>query len=319
MDDLNDLAFFAQVVEHGGFAAAERASGVPKSRLSRRVAELERRLGARLLQRSTRRFAVTDIGQQVYRHAQSMRLEAQAAREAVDQLSATPRGLVRLSCPVALAQQQIAAILPDFLRRYPAVRVQLLVSNRPVDVIGEGIDVALRVRDALTTDGDLVLRRFGHSRSLLVASGDYLDREGRPARPDELGQHAMLSLAEDGGRQRWTLQHGDGSEARVEFEARVGASDFPLLRRLAAEGLGIALLPEFICGPLLCDGQLERVLPEWELPLGICHAVFPSRRGLLPAVRVLIDHLAEQLPPLLAQIRRGCSDHPGLATPASQR
>jgi DNA-binding transcriptional LysR family regulator len=139
MQDLNDLYYFAMVVEHGGFAAAERALGIPKSRLSRRISQLESELGVRLLQRSTRRFAVTDVGQSVHRHAQSMLAEAQAAREAVDRLSAEPRGVVRVSVPVGLAQQQMPALLPDFLARYPQVRVQMHVSNRRVDLINEGL------------------------------------------------------------------------------------------------------------------------------------------------------------------------------------
>lgn len=144
MNDLNDLYYFAMVVEHSGFAAAERALGIPKSRLSRRISQLETDMGARLLQRSTRRFAVTDVGQSVYRHAQSMLAEASAAREVVDRLSAEPRGLVRVSVPVGIAQELMPKLLPDFLARYPLVRVQLHVNNRRVDVINEGFDVAIR-------------------------------------------------------------------------------------------------------------------------------------------------------------------------------
>ena len=161
MQDLNDLYYFAMVVDHGGFAAAERALGIPKSRLSRRISQLETDLGVRLLQRSTRRFAVTDVGNGVYRHAQTMLAEAQAAREVVDRLSAQPRGVVRVSVPVSLAQQELPALLPDFLALYPEVRVQLLVSNRRFDLINEGVDVALRVRTRLEDDGSLVLRTFG--------------------------------------------------------------------------------------------------------------------------------------------------------------
>src|SRR6187549_695706 len=151
--DLNDLQFFAIVVEHGGYAAAERALGIPKSRLSRRVTQLESDLGVRLLQRSTRRFAVTDVGNSVYRHAQTMLAEANAAREVVDRLSAEPRGIVRVSVPVGLAQQQMPMLLPEFMARYPQVRVQMHVSNRKVDLINEGFDVALRVRSRLDDDG----------------------------------------------------------------------------------------------------------------------------------------------------------------------
>ena len=193
MQDLNDLYYFAMVVEHGGFAAAERALGIPKSRLSRRISQLEGEMGVRLLQRSTRRFAVTDVGMSVYRHAQTMLAEAQAAREVVDRLSAEPRGLVRVSVPVSLAQQQLPRLLPRFLEQYPQVRLQLHVGNRRVDLINEGFDVALRVRSRLDDDGSLVMRSFGQVRELLVASPGYLDRAGRPADPADLAAHVTLS------------------------------------------------------------------------------------------------------------------------------
>jgi DNA-binding transcriptional LysR family regulator len=306
MQDLNDLYYFAMVVDHGGFAAAERALGIPKSRLSRRISQLEADLGVRLLQRSTRRFAVTDVGTGVYRHAQTMLAEAQAAREVVDRLSAQPRGLVRVSVPVSLAQQEIPALLPDFLALYPEVRVQLHVSNRRVDLINEGIDVALRVRTRLDDDGSLVLRTFGPIQSLLVASPKYLDGMGRPRDPEDLAAHVTLSMSDDDTRHHWEL-HGPGDEVRhVELRPRVSGFDFPLLRSLARRGVGITLLPENLCADLVHAGELEVVLPEWRLPDGLCHAVFASRRGLLPSVRVFIDFLAERLPPLLESARLEC-------------
>ena len=311
MQDLNDLQFFAHVVEHGGYAAAERALGIPKSRLSRRISQLEEDLGVRLLQRSTRKFAVTDVGQSVYRHAQSMLAEAQAAREAVDRLSAEPRGLIKISCPPALLQESLAAMLPEFLRKYPQVRLQMQVSNRRVDLINEGVDVALRVRSQLNDDGELVMRRFGEIRELLVASPAYLDRAGRPQHPAELSQHATLSIAEDDSRQRWTL-HGPNAEVeRVDLQPVLMAHDFPLLLGAARAGMGIAFLPETACAEAVRRGELEVVLQHWHLPLGICHAVFPSRRGLLPAVRVFIDFLAERMPVAIEKSRLQCSDIAG--------
>jgi DNA-binding transcriptional LysR family regulator len=308
MQDLNDLQFFAAVVEHGGYAAAERALGIPKSRLSRRVTQLESDLGVRLLQRSTRKFAVTEVGQAVYRHAQSMLAEAQAAREAVDRASAEPRGVIKASTPAALAQEMLAQLLPEFLRRYPLVRLQLHVSNRRVDVINEGFDVALRVRSDLRDDGELVLRRFGDIRELLVASPGYLDKRGRPQSPEDLAAHTTLSMAEDDSRQRWQL-HGAGEQMRrVELQPVLMAHDFPLLLAAARDGLGIALLPEMTCADSVRDGSLEVVLPAWHLPMGICHAVFPSRRGMLPAVRVFIDFLAEHLPPIIETNRLQCRE-----------
>lgn len=309
MQDLNDLYYFSAVVDHGGFAAAERALGIPKSRLSRRISQLENELGVRLLQRSTRRFAVTDVGQSVYRHAQSMLAEAQAAREVVDRLSAEPRGLVRASVPVSLAQQQMPQLLPEFLARHPQVRVQLHVSNRRVDVINEGFDVAVRVRSKLDDDGSLVMRSFGQIQELLVASPQYLKRAGRPVEPEDLNDHVTLSMNEDESRQRWELQR-DGETRRIDLKPRVAGFDFPMLMALAKRGIGITMLPETLCAEAVRNGELEVVLPQWRLPQGICHAVFASRRGLLPAVRVFIDFLAEKLPPLIESSRLDCENCP---------
>lgn len=305
MQDLNDLFYFAAVVDHSGFAAAERALGIPKSRLSRRITQLENDLGVRLLQRSTRRFAVTDVGQSVYRHAQSMLAEAQAAREVVDRLSAEPRGVVRVSVPVSLAQQQMPVLLPEFLAQYPQVRVQMHVSNRRVDVINEGFDLAIRVRNKLDDDGSLVMRSFGQIQELLVASPKYLDRAGRPTQPEQLLDHVSLSMSEDEVRQRWDLQR-DGEVRRIELKPRISGFDFPMLMALAKQGLGITMLPETLCAEAVRNGELEVVLPEWRLPQGIAHVVFASRRGLLPAVRGFIDFLAEKMPPLIEQSRLNC-------------
>lgn len=313
MQDLNDLYYFAMVVEHGGFAAAERALGIPKSRLSRRITQLESDLGVRLLQRSTRRFAVTDVGNSVYRHTQTMLAEAQAAREVVDRLSAEPRGVVRVSIPVGLAQQQMPLLLPEFLARYPQVRLQLHVSNRRVDLINEGFDVAMRVRTKLDDDGGLVMRSFGQIQELLVASPKYLNGMGRPSDPDELAQHVTLSINEDEVRQRWELHGPEGEIRRVELKPRVSGFDFPMLRSLAEQGVGITLLPETLCAQQVRDGTLEVVLPQWRLPQGIFHAVFASRRGLLPAVRVFIDFLVEKMPALLDAARLDCQDCPDRA------
>ncbi len=307
MQDLNELYYFAAVIDHGGFAAAERALGIPKSRLSRRISALEAELGVRLLQRSTRRFAVTDVGTSVYRHAQSMLAEAQAAREVVDQLSAEPRGTVRASVPVSMAQQQLPKLLPEFLALYPKVRMQLTVSNRRVDVINEGVDVAIRVRSKLDDDGSLVMRSFGQIQELLVASPHYLQRAGRPQLPEQLAEHVTLSVSEDDARQRWELHGPDGEVRRIELQPRITGFDFPMMLTMARDGMGITLLPETVCAEAVRRGELEVVLPQWRLPQGIAHAVFASRRGMLPAVRVFIDFLAEKMPRLLEAARLECS------------
>ena len=295
MQDLNDLYYFSIVVEKGGFAAAGRALDIPKSRLSRRIAQLEERLGVRLLQRSTRRFAVTDAGQRFYRHCQTVIAEAQAAEEAVAELTSEPRGLVRVSCPVSITQNVMTEIVPEFCEKYPQVRIMLVSTNRRIDLINEGVDVAIRVRFKLDTDADLVLRTFGRSSALIVASPAYLSRHGRPSHPNELSRYTTISIAEVES-QAWELSGADGTTHRFEHQPRLMCGDFPLVLAAATRGLGIALLPESVCARAVAAGELEVLLPEWSPPEGIVHCVFPSRRGLLPAVRALIDWLAVKMP-----------------------
>jgi DNA-binding transcriptional LysR family regulator len=296
MQDLNDLFYFSIVVDKGGFSAAGRALGIPKSRLSRRIAQLEERLGVRLLQRSTRRFVVTDAGQRFYEHCQAVIAQANAAEEAVAQLVAEPRGLLRVSCPVALSQGVMTTILPGFLEKYPHVKILLLSTNRRIDVIGEGVDLALRVRSRLDTDADLIMREFGRGKLLMVASPDYLRRRGYPQQPADLSDHDTISMLDQDAGQHWELAGLDGEVMRVALQPRVMCGDFPVILSCALRGLGIALLPQSVCVPHVASGKLEIILPQWSPPDGILHCVFPSRRGLLPSVRALIDWLAEQLP-----------------------
>jgi DNA-binding transcriptional LysR family regulator len=296
MADLNDLRFFAAVVEHGGFSAAARALGAPKSRLSKRVALLEERLGVRLLQRTTRRFAITEVGERFYAHCRAMLEEAQAAQDAVDELRAEPRGIVRASCPVSFSQTVLAHVLPEFLAQYPKVQVRIVASNRRVDVINEGFDVAIRVRTKIDTDAALVLRSFGQSRVLLAANPKFLDEHGRPETPEQLESLPLLSQYEHDGAQVLELTDANGSKVSVEMRARMICGEFNVLYEAARRGMGVTALPEFVCAPAILRGELEVVLPAWSMPQGMAHFVYPSRRGLLPSVRAFVDFLAERLP-----------------------
>ncbi|HET8899168.1 MAG TPA: LysR substrate-binding domain-containing protein [Rhodanobacteraceae bacterium] len=306
LQDLNDLHFFAAVVEHGGFSAAGRALGLPKSRLSKRVAQLEDRLGVRLLQRTTRRFVVTEVGQRFYAHCRAMLEEAQAAQDAVDALSAEPRGVVRVSCPVDMAQNVLAPLLPEFMAAFPKIELRVLASNRRVDLIGEGFDIAIRVRSKLDTDATLIARTFGQSTVLPVASPALLDELGRPENPQALARLPALSMYEHDSAQVWTLVDADGVDASVEMRARMVSGDFNLLLTAARRGMGVALLPEYVSAPAIARGELELVLPGWGAPQGIMHFVYPSRRGLLPGVRACVDFLAEQLPTATRRLHEAC-------------
>jgi len=288
MRDLNDLGLYAAVVTHGGFSAAARALGTPKSRLSRRVAALEAQLGVRLVERSTRRFSVTETGQDVYRHARAALAEAEAIEEVAMRLKAEPQGLVRVACPPG-PDRLMATALPAFLRQHPRLRVQVLVSNRRVDLIEEGIDVAIRVREKLDTDVDMQVRIIGRTGPFLVASPAFLETYGRPAAPDDIPRLPTIGQSERPGLDRWTLVDTKGNEAVVAHEPRLSASDFTILRQAAMEGIGLALLPELSARIGLAEKRLERVLPEWRAPEGVLHLVFTSRRGLLPGVRAFIE------------------------------
>ena len=296
MRDLNDLALFAAVVSNGGFSAAARALGAPKSRISRRVAALEAQLGVRLIERSTRRFKVTDVGHDVYRHARAAVTEAEAIDDVVHRLTAEPQGLVRLSCPLD-ADRLLGAALPAFLSAHPRLRLQVIVTNRRVDLIEEGIDVAIRVRQRLDSDADLQVKIVAQAGELLVASPAFVAAHGQPRAPGEIPGFATLSHTDRPGLDRWTLVNDQGEEATVAHEPRLSAGAFPILREAAIGGLGIAKLPEYSCREPIEDGRLVRILPDWAAPQGILHLVFTSRRGLLPGVRAVIDLAAKVLHP----------------------
>lgn len=292
-DDLNDYAYFAQVVAHGGFAAAGRALREPKSKLSRRIAALEARLGARLIERSSRRFRVTDVGQAFYERCRAMLAEAEQAAALVVEAQAEPHGRVRFSCPTGLVEI-LSQILPAFLARYPRVRLQLVATDRAVDLIEERIDLALRVRVALTSDAALTMRTLGRSARILVASPQMANRiAGDPAM---LASLPTLGTGDEIGEVEWHLEREDGATHRLRHEPRMTCGDFVAVRAAAINDLGVALLPDHICAAALEEGRLVHILPQWRAQIGIVHLVFTTRRGLPPAVRALIDHLAMTFP-----------------------
>ncbi|WP_193183736.1 LysR family transcriptional regulator [Nisaea sediminum] len=290
--DLNDLVYFAEVVSHGGFAAAARALREPKSKLSRRVAGLEERLGLRLIERSSRRFRVTDIGLAFFERCKAIQLEAEQAEALVRQARSEPQGRIRFSCPTGMVEL-VSNLVGSFLQQHPKVRLQVLATDRPVDLIGERIDLALRVRVALTSDAELTMRSLGSSTRILVASPALA---GGVRNPDDLAKVPMLATNDADAEAEWGLETADGREMTHRQEARLGCADMTAVRDAAIAGLGVALLPWHVCLKAVEAGQLVRVLPEWRGQKGIVHLVFTTRRGLPPAVRALIDHLAARFP-----------------------
>ncbi|KNY23219.1 LysR substrate-binding domain-containing protein [Methylobacterium sp. ARG-1] len=293
--DLNDYVYFAEVVAHGGYAAAGRALREPKSKLSRRISALEARLGVRLIERSSRRFRVTEVGQSFYERCRAMMLEAERAEALVAEAQAEPHGRIRMSCPANLAKV-ISAIARGFLARYPKVQLQLVVTDRAVDLIEERVDLALRVRRALTSDASLTMRVLGNSRWILVASPQTASQLG--ADIADLASFATLGTNDEAGEVTWTLERDDGAVHVLRHEPRMACADYAVLCDAAADGLGVAFLPDHACAAHMASGKLVRIFRDWRSKDGIVHLVFTTRRGLPPAVRALIDHVAKEFPEL---------------------
>ncbi|AFQ50974.1 LysR substrate-binding domain-containing protein [Burkholderia cepacia] len=294
MNDLNDLYYFVKVVEHGGFTQAGRALDVPKSTLSRRVAALEAQYDVRLLQRTTRHFTVTETGREFYERCLAVLVEADAAREVIERRHAEPRGIVRVSCPTALLEYRVSELVARFMAVHPDVQVHLEATNRRVDLLSEGFDLALRVRFPPLEDSDLVMRILGDSPQRLVAAPHWLDGRTVPTDPAELAGEPSL----DWGPARhhvWQLVGPNGEQAQLRHHPRYISDDMHALRDAAVHGVGIVQLPCMVVEDDLRDGTLIDVLPGWAPKGGVIHAVFPSRRGLLPRVRLLIDFLAEHI------------------------
>ena len=296
MQDLNDMLYFAEVVERGGFAAAGRALGIPKSRLSRRVSDLETHLGVRLLQRTTRKLSLTEVGEAYLRHCQAMRESAQAAADTVAQVQTAPRGTIRVSCPVTLAQTVLAELMPRFLATYPEVRVEMMVSNRAVNLVEEGVDVALRVRPSVEDSGSMVVKRLDHATQILVASPEQLIRQGTPETLEDLARLDSIAMSAPDGRSSWNLIGPGGVHQVVHYTPRYVADDLLTLKIAAMAGTGMCWMPDYMCHEEIRARRLVRVLPDWAPLPAIVHAVFPSRRGLSPAVRRFLDYLGEAMP-----------------------
>jgi DNA-binding transcriptional LysR family regulator len=293
--DLNDLYFFAKVADFGSYTAAATALGLQTSKLSRRIAALEGELGVRLINRTTRRFSLTEAGKTFHRHCLALLDEVQAAKDAMSQLLGSPQGLVRISCPTGLLQGGVADVLARFLAKHPRVRVALDATNRRVDVVDEGLDIAIRVRKPPLEDSDLAMRAFGPDEMILVASPEIIAAHGEPQTLEDIGRMPTLSMGRADEHSTWRFVGMDGEPAELIHLPRLCTDDLLTLRRAALQGVGTVLIPHLAVANDLENGTLVRLLPSLKAHAGIMHAVFPSRRGMVPAVRALLDLLSETI------------------------
>lgn len=292
--DPNDLLIFARVAELGSFSRAADRLGCPKSTVSRRIAGLETQLGERLLQRTTRRQQLTEFGQQLLEHARQVALEVEAVALLREQRQAAPSGRLRVSMPSDFANLFLGDMLAAFVALHPAITLELDLSPRRVDLLAEGIDVAVRI-GSLPDDAWLAARRLTVFSNGLYAAPDYLAERGEPVHPDELLRHqAVRLLGGQGEPLPWTLRHGDQVWEGLP-PGRVSANSPELLLRLARAGGGITAVPDLFAQPMLQRGLLRRVLPDWCLPPHPAWAVFPGRKLMPAKTRVFIDMLQAAL------------------------
>ena len=290
--DLNEILVFAKVVQAGSFIGASRELDMPKSTVSRKVSELEERLGARLLQRTTRKLSLTEVGQAFYRHAVRVVAEAEEAELVVGRMQEVPRGHLRITTPLNFGY--LGSTVVSFLEHYPEVQIEVVCADRVVDLIQEGFDLAIRAGQLV--DSTLIVRSLGVLRNYVVASPAFLERHGTPEEPQDLSHTDCVVFGAGPERSTWKL-HGNGKTLSVDVRARFIVNDFDFLEQAVRSGLGVAMLPVFRCIEPLRTKKLERVLPKWSSPQTPVHAVYPSTRHLSPKVKAFVDHLREQMSP----------------------
>ena len=288
--EANDLILFAHVVDAGSFSRAAERAGLPKSTVSRRVAMLEAQLGERLLLRTTRKLTVTDFGHSVLEHAHQVAVEVEATSALAQQRQVQPSGRLRVSMPADFANGVLAQLLSSFVAQHPAISLELDLSPRRVDLIGENFDLAIRMGD-LPDDASLAARRLAVFAGGLYASPAYLQRRGAPQEPEALMEHdALRILTRSGEPMRWLLTRGEASwEGTPPGRATANSPD--LLIRMARDGAGITAVSHHFAEPYLRSGELEPVLEDWSLPPGVAWAVFPGRRLMPARTRAFLDAL----------------------------
>ncbi|MBO6834567.1 MAG: LysR family transcriptional regulator [Alphaproteobacteria bacterium] len=290
--NLNDLHLFVQSVESGGFAAASRRLNVPKSTISKRVAELEAQLGARLIHRSSRSFVLSDLGREFFEHARAAITEAETARDVVLRRKAEPSGPVRITTSIPTAQYMLARCLPDFAIAYPKVELRVHATDRFVDIVQEGYDIALRSHFASLPNSNLIQRKLSEEPIHLIAGTRYLAQNPEPETPEDLATHAAILTG--AARTEWVLNHADGHSAAVSPKAAMIADESALILSACISGMGVTCLPVSFYAGVAKQGLVRRVLPEWEAGRVTTTAVMPHRRGQLPAVRAVVEFLASQ-------------------------
>lgn len=295
--DLNDIVVFTKVVETKSFTGAADALGLPKSTVSRKLAQLEERLGVRLVQRTTRKLALTDIGEAYYQRCSRIVADVAAAEQLVTDMQSTPRGRLRLTASVDFSTRFLGEIVADFLAQHPDINVELEGTDRVVDMIEEGFDLAVRIGPM--PESTLIAKKLVGLALILVASPAYLAKRGTPTHIEELDEHDHVLFTPSSRIQAWTLVHANGGDQAYEFgrPARLASNNYGAVVGVTKAGGGIGLISEFMITDELKNGTLVRVLPEWQTRPSEVHAVYPARQNIPPRLTLFLEHLAKSLNP----------------------
>jgi DNA-binding transcriptional LysR family regulator len=293
MDQLAAMRTFAAVVDAGVFSAAAKTLGQSKATVSKQVSQLEDHLGARLLNRTTRRLSLTEIGQAYLERTRRILEEVEEAERAVSELHGAPRGTIRVNAPMSFAIRHLGPALPEFLGRYPDVSIELSLSDRVVDVVAEGYDLVIRIIEL--EDSSLIARKLCESRRVLCASPDYLAKRGTPGHPGDLAQHDCLIYANRPSPRDWEFENAEGEQVTVRVNGRLSTDNGDIEVEAALAGLGVSLIPDFLVDEYLADGRLTCILPDWSGRHAPIYAVYPHNRHMSAKVRVFVDFLAERL------------------------
>lgn len=289
--DLNEIAIFAKVVQKGSFTAAANELRMPKSTVSMKISSLERRLGITLLKRSTRKLQLTAAGENFFRRTTVGLEEILAAENALLAEKAEPQGKIRITTPVDVGQHAMSELMSDFLRKYPKVQIELLLTDRRVDLLGEGIDLAIRAGQL--KDSSLIAKKVGVVSFGIFASPRYLKARGTPLQPRDLSTHDCLVFSPF-ARGEWRLQSGK-KEVTVSIKEKAIVNDLRLVHKMAVLGDGLALLPSFMCPTDDKVSKLSRVLPEWSSGENPIHFVYPAQKFVQPAISAFIEFSAPLL------------------------
>lgn len=291
MIDLNEMFVFARVAQAQSITGGAKALGIPKSSVSRKIAQLESRLGVRLLHRTTRRLSLTEIGAAYYERCARVLAQAEEAEQAVSQLRRVPQGRLRITTTVEYGLHRLAEHVEAYLKRYPQVAVEVILTSRVVDLVQEGIDIAIRFGQL--EDSGLGSRKLGAGQMLLYASPGYLRKNGTPKSIEDLSKHKGIHFQDPYPEPIWPLNGPGGETRRIGFESRYASNNLSLVHDACARGFGIALMPPFVCEDSVREGRLVQVLSGWGSGDDAIHAVFPSQRYLAPKVRAFLDLIAK--------------------------